>query len=98
MKIEQLANAQDIFKRIQNIKATLTGLHAHVRPKKGQAGDTLKADTAEGKTHHQIHFVFESSGDFHCPAPKVLADRFLMELERHFESELAATEREFERL
>lgn len=98
MKLETLSQAQAMLNRIQRLKGALGGLSNKIRPQqKGAMAEGLK-DEGSGEPQHEIRFEFQTQGTYAIKIPKLLAARFLVEIERQYESDLQSAEREFERL
>ena len=109
MDIEQLNKAKELQNRIQALSQQLKAIHEKIRPIGKQAvpmvlaAESVTLGTTIKEFVHTFDVGFVATNDptikrMTLPVPRVLAEKFLQEVERYYESELSAQEREFVRL
>lgn len=106
MKQDQLDRAIELNQKQVQLKARLASITNRTRPKGPNAviqklvEDKNKLVEVD-KAPHSIKFTFDAGTggtELLLPVPGLLAEKFLMDLERHYDNEAMAAEREFERL
>ena len=109
MELEQLEKAKALQNRIQILNSTLKAMQEKIRPTGKNATPMILAEEAKVLSStvanfiHAIEFGFVAPGDptpkkLSVPLPRVLAEKFLQDVERYYESELSSHERDFQRL